>query len=276
MKKKFGIASGCLLLSALAMTSLTAYAETNYHDPMINSKPAAKADFKDLIVKKKNYKDAPVKEEEEKSWIDNLTGSLAFTTDYVFRGVSQSENLPAVQGGLTYTLPFGFYLNLWGSNVKFTGSDATVEFDTVAGIGGDLLEEIKYDINFARYTYPRARDLNYNELNTLFNYKFLQFAFSYSANAYDTHKTGLYYNGGINYDIPSKYALGVENVNILALFGHYSLPRAGGNSYNDYIIALSKAVKKYTFTLQWTDTNGRQKNPPYDSGIVAATIAAEF
>lgn len=210
------------------------------------------------------------------AWMDNISGTFALTSNYMFRGVSQSANLPAVQGGLTYTFPFGIYANVWGSNVRFPGTNASVEIDTTIGILGKLFDEFSYDINAGRYNYPGERHLNYNELNSLFNYKFLQLGISYSGNAYNSHQTGIYYNGGVNYDIPSQYTFNIENINVTALMGHYSLPRSAGNSYNDYQIGLSKTLKNYTVALQWTTTNGRQHNSPYDSTQYVGTISAKF
>src|SRR5688500_10708134 len=66
-----------------------------------------------------------------------LTGNFDMTSNYMFRGISNSNNLPAVQGGWTYTFGgTGLYFNLWGSNVNFVdpqGNLATVEFDTIMG-----------------------------------------------------------------------------------------------------------------------------------------------
>ncbi|OGT37011.1 MAG: hypothetical protein A3F12_01055 [Gammaproteobacteria bacterium RIFCSPHIGHO2_12_FULL_38_14] len=208
-------------------------------------------------------------------WLDGMSTTFAFTSDYVFRGISQTQDLPAAQGGFTYTFPFGLYLNLWGSNVKFTDSTATVEIDSIIGWHGDVGENFTYDVNAARYSYPRATELAYNELNSVFNYRFLQAGVSYSANVYNAHTTGTYYSGGINYDIPPQYIFNLQGMNILALMGHYSLGKAAGNSYNDYNIALSKQLNSiYTFMLQWTNTNGRAQNPPYDNRHIIATLTA--
>lgn len=215
-------------------------------------------------------------EKDQYAWLDAFTATFDLTTNYVFRGISQTENLPAAQGGLTYTSPFGLYLSLWGSNVKFVDTDATIELDTIAGYSNTIGEHFTYDINYARYNYPSATNLEYNELNTLFNYYFLQAGISYSANVYNSHKSGTYYSGGINYDIPPAYIFNLENMNILALIGHYSLPKAAGNSYDDYNVALSKKIKQYTLTAQWTGTNGKAHNPPYDSDQIIGTVTVDF
>ena len=160
--------------------------------------------------------------------------------------------------------------------MSFVDTSASVELDTMAGISGDIWENFAYNISYGRYNYPGATDLAYNELLTVFNYKFLQAGISYSADVYATHQTGIYYNGGINYEVPANYIFNIENITLQALMGHYSLPRAAGNSYNDYLVSLSKKIKAFTFTGAWTNTNGRSHNPPFDSSQFVATIGAEF
>src|SRR3990167_4439710 len=143
-------------------------------NPFSSIYAAPKADLKQEVLPQKNV-------EPPKTWLDNLSGTFDFTTNYVFRGISQTENLPAVQGGLTYGFPWGLYANVWGSNVKFSdplGNAATVEFDTIAGIHNEIGSYFSYDINLARYNYPRARGSNYNELNTLWNYWIFQLGLS--------------------------------------------------------------------------------------------------
>lgn len=215
---------------------------------------------------------------EEYPWLKDLSGNLTFVTNYVFRGISQTKNLPAIQGGLTYALPFNFYFNLWGSNVKFLASDktqATAEFDTMLGYHDSYTDNFTYDLNFGRYNYPGARYANYNEFNSVFNLYFIQAGFSYSGNVYNTHSSGTYYNLGINYDIPSSW-INVNDVSLLATIGHYTLPRIAGNSYDDYNIVLTKGFKNYKIAGQWTTTDGRQHNSPYDSTQLIAQVSADF
>ena len=62
----------------------------------------------------------------------NITGNVAFTTNSMFRGVSQTNNNPAIQGGLDYVHPLGFYLGVWGSNVDL-GIGTSMELDYKGG-----------------------------------------------------------------------------------------------------------------------------------------------
>jgi len=72
----------------------------------------------------------------------SLGGTATFTTDYIFRGISNTNQNPAVQASLDATYGI-FYAGIWGSNVDFGGSVppgpvgidlATVEIDYYAGI----------------------------------------------------------------------------------------------------------------------------------------------
>ena len=213
--------------------------------------------------------------------MSNISGEFDLTSNYMDRGISQTQNLPAIQGGLTYSFPIGLYFNAWGSNVKFIDpkrSEATVEVDTIGGWRGSFWNNnISYDINFDRYNYPQARSANYNELNTLWTYKILQVGISYSANAYNFHKSGTYYNGTLTFGIPPRYVFNLTDVNFQIETGHYSLCRAAGNSYNDYSLTLNKKINStFIITAQWTNTNGRQHFAPYDSSQLLGMITAVF
>ena len=53
----------------------------------------------------------------------DITGNVGLTTDYVFRGISQTDEKPAIQGGLDYAHSSGAYAGVWASNVDFNDGD---------------------------------------------------------------------------------------------------------------------------------------------------------
>src|SRR5688500_5028797 len=65
----------------------------------------------------------------------NVTGSLAPTSEYMFRGIGTSEGA-AVQGRLNYAHETGFYASAWGSNIDETLG--FTEVDVYGGWTGDL------------------------------------------------------------------------------------------------------------------------------------------
>lgn len=85
-----------------------------------------------------------------------FSGNVALTSDYVFRGVSQSDSEVAIQGGFDYANSFangvGIYAGLWGSSIDF-GLDGTTEVDVYAGIKPEL-GPVTLDFGVIGYLYP--------------------------------------------------------------------------------------------------------------------------
>lgn len=104
----------------------------------------------------------------------SLSGNLGVVSDYYFRG-SNDNNGAAVQGGLDYSHPSGFYAGYWASPVDFGvpegpgGEGNAVENDLYAGYTGQLSNEFSYDIGLIQYLYanqnagPDGEDSDANE-----------------------------------------------------------------------------------------------------------------
>ncbi|MCA0370603.1 MAG: TorF family putative porin [Proteobacteria bacterium] len=90
-----------------------------------------------------------------------LTGSLAFTTDYLFRGQTQTFGRPAVQGALEASLyekntPL---VGVWASNIsstEFSNSDG-LEFDAYFGYKHEFTSDLSAKILAYWYLYPGAK-----------------------------------------------------------------------------------------------------------------------
>jgi uncharacterized protein (TIGR02001 family) len=91
------------------------------------------------------------------AWSASLTG----TSDYVFRGISQTDNDPTIQGsvGATYDI---FYVGAWASGLDWAGTDAQLEVDWYGGIKPvwkhSPLGEVSFDFGVIYYTYPGFTD----------------------------------------------------------------------------------------------------------------------
>ncbi|HSX62515.1 MAG TPA: TorF family putative porin [Tahibacter sp.] len=98
----------------------------------------------------------------------DFSGTLTATSDYVLRGVSQTQGDPAAQLGARLAFESGFYAALWGSQVDFgpaLGTDA--EIDASLGFNRNLGERWNLDLNLTRYLYTGTRgdaNLDYNEV----------------------------------------------------------------------------------------------------------------
>lgn len=96
----------------------------------------------------------------------SVTGTAALTSDYRFRGVTQTFNDPAVQAGFVLSHESGAYAGVWGSNVDFGGT-AHIELDPYIGYATTLdsfANKPLLDVGLWYYAYPSESDLNWLEL----------------------------------------------------------------------------------------------------------------
>lgn len=120
-----------------------------------------------------------------------VSGSVAVVSDYLFRGVTQTSEKPALQGGITWTHDSGFYAGGWGSSISWL-SDADpdvssqVELDVFAGYGGKFGQsEFGYDVGLNYYGYPGDYPAGFNDPDTLelyfgLSWKFLSARYWYA------------------------------------------------------------------------------------------------
>lgn len=124
-----------------------------------------------------------------------LTGNVGYVSDYLFRGISQTNEGMALQGGLTLSADSGFYLSTWASNIKF--GNGSMELDILAGWTGKLNEEWTIDVGAMQYRYPNGDNetdqFNFNEFYTKLIYKDLVLGFAYSDDYFGTGVNEYYY-----------------------------------------------------------------------------------
>ena len=89
-----------------------------------------------------------------------ISGSAALTSDYRFRGVSQTDENMAVQGGVTLTHESGFYAGAWASNLSSWGTfgGANMELDLIGGYKAKLTDNLTVDAGLTWYMYPGGAD----------------------------------------------------------------------------------------------------------------------
>lgn len=115
----------------------------------------------------------------------SLSGTFGATSDYMFRGQTQTDHDFAVQGGLTLSHDSGFYVGAWASNVDF-GNGTDYELDLYAGYGGALSDSTTFDLNATYYLYPDAPN------GTSYDYVEIGGSLTYTAGAFSLYgKTAL-------------------------------------------------------------------------------------
>lgn len=91
-----------------------------------------------------------------------LSANVSLTSNYVFRGISQTGGKPAIQGGFDYSHSSGLYLGTWGSNVgwltDFQGyTSGSMELDVYGGYRNSI-GPVSYDVGAIRYMYPGSKN----------------------------------------------------------------------------------------------------------------------
>ena len=185
------------------------------------------------------------------------SGEGALTSNYIWRGVSQSDEDPAVQAGAEVGYG-GFNLGVWGSSVDFQdGDEAKIELDIYGGFSYDLTDNLSVSVGGIYYAYPGASgDLDYDfwEANAGVGYVFpydieAGASFSYSPEFFGDTGKAYYYEG--NLTIPlwnGVYATGN--------FGWSDLDEGeGGEDYRDYGVGLGWSNDNFDLNLKFTDTD---------------------
>ncbi len=196
--------------------------------------------------------------EEAKS---NFSWNAAITNDYVFRGVSQTNEDPALQGGLDYSFgDSGFYVGAWGSNVDFGPDGPDIELDTYVGYNTDLSDDWNLDVSVLRYNYYGSREgygsVDYNEFIAKLGYnKMFTGVLAYANDYGNSGHKGLYYGLEGAFDVGNETSLNTT-------VGYTVIDGDDGfiNNYFDASVGVSRAFGPVTADLSYHDTFGADAN----------------
>lgn len=206
----------------------------------------------------------------------SFTANLGITTDYIFRGISQTSGNAALQGGADYAHAGGLYAGLWASNVNWitafgAAGTANIELDTYFGFRNTLANEFSYDVGFIRYNYlgsytPAAgtAKADTDEVYMAVGYKWVSAKYSYGLGKFLTVPGAR----GTDYlEVNASVPLGDSGFTFGAHAGRQTykgttadaLALAGNSAtYSDYKLSVSKDFSGYVVTAAYTDTDARR------------------
>ena len=198
-----------------------------------------------------------------------LAFNVAVFSDYRYRGISQTRLKPALQGGMDYSGPGGFYMGAWASTIKWikdAEGDAGVELDLYGGIKGEVAKDLAYDVGVLAYIYPGAStkkwDAVYKNPNTTELYGALTSGpvtakLSYAATNlfgnYDFAKRKQS-KGSWYFDLSSSFDLG-EGLMLAPRVGYQKVQNIANASYTDYSLTLSRDFSGLVPSIALVGTN---------------------
>jgi uncharacterized protein (TIGR02001 family) len=202
-----------------------------------------------------------------------FSGGATLTSDYVFRGLSQTDEGVALQGELRYDHTSGFYGGLWASNVDFGPGASGTEYDTFIGYAVPLTDNVGVDFQFVRYNYTGfdgSSEFEYNEfLTSLTVNEIWSATLGYSTDVFASGDNGLYLGLGAAWPL-------TEKLSLTGGFGSYSLPDDA--DYLDWNIGLSWDASPFTLDLQFigTDSDARDTFGAIADNRIVASVSVGF
>ncbi len=207
--------------------------------------------------------DAPAAEPEsaeasESAW--SVEGSVDLVSDYMFRGISQTNEKPALQIGASVSHESGFYAGLWGSGVNYDdpGDGISTEMDFYVGWSHDMTDRLNLDLMANRYTYPGSNPgygIDYTEYLGKLTLDETWFAgFGYANDYVKSGEAATYYQLGMD------KAIGESGWTVHASAGHYDLQDVAGDSYDDFMLGISKTLGPVEISLSYTGTSGASED----------------
>lgn len=196
------------------------------------------------------------------------SANVAFTTDYRFRGISQTDKDFAVQGGFDYAWDSGFYIGTWASNVdNFSPSPidgtggAQAELDFYGGYTRALTDNISFDISALYYYYPGAStandqaDIDYAEYVPSITYSddnlSATLSIAYSDDFYGETGDAFYYGADFEFPLTDYLSLGAHA-------GYQTIDdneNWGTPDYTDWSISLSTSMFGLDWSVAYIDTD---------------------
>jgi len=183
-------------------------------------------------------------------------GHLDVTTDYVFRGVSQTLGSPAVQADLHYQTTTGWFAGVWGSTVNLNhGPGATVEIDAYAGRAWPVSGPWNARVTAVQYLYPNDTAYlryDYFELSgSLFYEDRLAFTVSWSPDTSRYSSYGVSRNErAITYEIVGQLPLRGP-LSATGSAGYYDLSQLFGTGYFYGSAGLAAAFNRFEIDLSY-------------------------
>ncbi len=208
-----------------------------------------------------------------------VTTNVGLYSQYVFRGLTQTNEKPALQGGADYTHVSGFYAGTWLSNVSWfsdtnAGNNASIEWDLYTGFKKSWPNGLTADVGYLRYQYPGSYPAlplgtvkpNTNEAYAAIGWKWATLKYSYAF----SDLFGVEDSEGSDYlDLTITVPLG-ERLSIAAHAGHQGykgtstaarLARTANDAlytYDDYRATVTCAFAKgWSALATYTHTDAR-------------------
>ena len=190
---------------------------------------------------------------------EKFTTYVSLTSDYRFRGISQSERNPAIQGGVDFQHDNGIFAGVWASTIDFAdeavrSNSRDIEIDYYLGFNKRFASDWSAVLSVVHYAYPDT-SFNYDYTELLAGIRFrdrvgLTVAHSENVLGHDARAT--------DYEIDLVQSLG-RALEMTATAGYYDIGGDFGQSYFYWNLGLSKQLGWITADVRYHDTSSKAR-----------------
>jgi uncharacterized protein (TIGR02001 family) len=201
--------------------------------------------------------------------------NVGVTTDYRYRGISQSRLKPAIQGGVDWS-EGGFYLGTWASSIQWVedgGGKSKYEIDFYGGYKGELAKDVTFDVGVLKYVYRTAR-LNPSP-NTLEFYGAVTFGMFTAKYSHSTSNLFGFANskGSAYLDLSAAVDLG-DGWTLTPHLGRQQVKNNGNFSYTDWSVMLGKDFSGLVVNVGFVGTNTDNYTGPNSKNLGKNALVA--
>jgi uncharacterized protein (TIGR02001 family) len=190
-----------------------------------------------------------------------LTANVSVASDYRYRGLMQTNRLPAIQGGFDYSHSSGFYFGNWNSSISWLGDSnaevsAPIEMDFYGGFK-NLMGDWSYDLGVLQYYYPGDYPANYTRPYTTEAY--VGVGYGPVTLKYSFAPTNLFgfadSKNSWYIDLSANFPINFWDLTINTHVGYQKVQLADA-SYMDWKVGLTKDLGKgFSLAVAYIDTN---------------------
>ena len=207
-----------------------------------------------------------------------ITGNFGIYSQYIFRGLTQTDRKPAFQGGFDFAHTSGFYLGTWGSNVSWLHDSGicnhgcSLEWDMYGGYKYAFNDDWGIDVGVLYYYYPGsyvsgATKPNTTELYVAGSWKWASLKYSHSVDdtfAVPNSKNSWYLDLSANYPINDVWTLNAHVGRQEYKGSTNGINNGDFLNYTDWKLGVTWLVAGYNVGAYYSDTNAK------DSGYTIA------
>jgi uncharacterized protein (TIGR02001 family) len=201
----------------------------------------------------------------------SFSANVGLFSDYIWRGQSQTQSQPAIQGGFDIEHSSGFYAGVWASNVEWTTASGameenSVEIDGYAGFSFDIYD-VGFDLGVLQYWYPGDEGAGQAQSDATEVYAGISYDFGFLSAGYTAYylvsDEGWAWadaDGTMYHDFSVDIPLGETPITVSA---HYGIWDAEGDfeseEWDDWKVNVDYAItENYSLGAFYTDTDNEE------------------